>query len=386
MDVSEQAWDALVGSIYDAPSHPAGLAPAFDRLTRCLGAGHAGLVLRAADGEASVPGASGSVDPADSRAYVAHYAAIDPIVPALARARPGGALADHQLVDRAAYERTEFYNDWARPSGHNHGLMLALSGGAAEAGFRAMLLATRPAGTTPFGPAERALLERTAPHLERALLLWHRLAAAEAAGTAGCLALDRIRAAVLIVDASGRLTWANRAGERLLGRGGAIAVGHGGLLRSAAPGATTALLRLVAEVSARRQGAALQLDGPLPGEALSLIATPLPRQPAEAPAGAAPPWARRPLVMLVLLKPACPAPPAQAMNGRLRALHGLTAAEAAVAVLLARGEGLSAVVETLRIGHSTARTHLSRIFAKTGTSRQAELARLVEAMSILEEE
>jgi DNA-binding CsgD family transcriptional regulator len=381
MDVSEQAWDALVGSIYDVPSDPAGFAPVFDRLTHCLGACQAGLVIRAADGEATVPGASTGVLLADTSAYVTHYAAIDPIMPILSRTRPGQALADHQLVDRATYERGEFYNDWALPSGHGHGLMLALSSAGWAPGGGAMVLATRPAGAQPFGPAERALMQRAAPHLARALLLWRRLAAAEAPGAAATLALDRIAAPVLLADAAARLAWANRAGEHLLARGGALSVGRAGLLRGAAPAATTALHRLIAAVAARGEGDALRLGGRMSEEALSLLAVPL--SGAAQPIGA-PPGLPRPLVMLMVPDAARAGSSGRSMEARLRRLHGLTPAEAGVAVLLARGEGLPAVGEALGIGHSTARTHLARIFAKTSTSRQAELARLVEALSVLE--
>ncbi|WP_430515647.1 helix-turn-helix transcriptional regulator, partial [Inquilinus limosus] len=61
----------------------------------------------------------------------------------------------------------------------------------------------------------------------------------------------------------------------------------------------------------------------------------------------------------------------------LRQMFGLTAAEAALAVEIGRGEGLEAAAERLSIARTTARTHLARIFDKTGTGRQAELVRLL---------
>ena len=61
----------------------------------------------------------------------------------------------------------------------------------------------------------------------------------------------------------------------------------------------------------------------------------------------------------------------------LREMFGLTAAEAALAAQISRGDGIQAAAERLSISGNTARTHLSRIFDKTGTSRQAELVRLL---------
>ena len=62
---------------------------------------------------------------------------------------------------------------------------------------------------------------------------------------------------------------------------------------------------------------------------------------------------------------------------QLRQLFDLTAAEAAVAMQLTEGDGLAAVASRLGVSSSTVRTHLTRIFDKTSTHRQAELVRLL---------
>jgi DNA-binding CsgD family transcriptional regulator len=62
---------------------------------------------------------------------------------------------------------------------------------------------------------------------------------------------------------------------------------------------------------------------------------------------------------------------------QIRWLYGLTPAEAAVALAVLRGEGVRAIADGLGISVATARTHLHRIFEKTGTERQAELVRLI---------
>ena len=61
----------------------------------------------------------------------------------------------------------------------------------------------------------------------------------------------------------------------------------------------------------------------------------------------------------------------------LSRLFGLTAAEAAVAQAVAKGLGLQHAVEELGISINTVRTHQKRVFQKTGTSRQAELVKLM---------
>lgn len=64
-------------------------------------------------------------------------------------------------------------------------------------------------------------------------------------------------------------------------------------------------------------------------------------------------------------------------EGMLRAAYGLTAAEERLALLILQGLQLSEAEIVLGIRHSTARTHMKRIYAKTGTRRQVELVRLL---------
>ncbi len=58
-------------------------------------------------------------------------------------------------------------------------------------------------------------------------------------------------------------------------------------------------------------------------------------------------------------------------------LHGLTGGELRVLMALSQGLGGMEVADMLGIGESTIRTHLQHMFSKTGTSRQADLLRLL---------
>jgi len=58
-------------------------------------------------------------------------------------------------------------------------------------------------------------------------------------------------------------------------------------------------------------------------------------------------------------------------------LYGLTCTEAKLAISLARGESLDDYCHANSVTANTARTHLKRVLAKTGTHRQAQLAGLL---------
>ncbi len=61
----------------------------------------------------------------------------------------------------------------------------------------------------------------------------------------------------------------------------------------------------------------------------------------------------------------------------LRSLYNLTNAETRLAIELVYGSTIQEAAKTLLVSITTARSHLQRIFAKTGTSRQPELLRLL---------
>ena len=69
----------------------------------------------------------------------------------------------------------------------------------------------------------------------------------------------------------------------------------------------------------------------------------------------------------------------------LQQLFDLTAAEAKLAQLIACGDSVEEVAQTLNVKMTTARTQLAAVFAKTETRRQAKLVALLSRIAHLEE-
>jgi DNA-binding CsgD family transcriptional regulator len=65
----------------------------------------------------------------------------------------------------------------------------------------------------------------------------------------------------------------------------------------------------------------------------------------------------------------------------LKLAYGLTPREASLAAALGEGQSLEETAERLQMSYQTARTHLRRVLAKTGTSRQAALVWLIERIA-----
>ena len=85
-------------------------------------------------------------------------------------------------------------------------------------------------------------------------------------------------------------------------------------------------------------------------------------------------------VLLLVRDPASATPVA---GSRSIELFGLTHAEARVATTLLGADGPREVAVQLGVGLATVRTHLHRLYDKTGTRRQAELVRLLATLALL---
>ena len=119
----------------------------------------------------------------------------------------------------------------------------------------------------------------------------------------------------------------------------------------------------------------MTLDETQPG--FRLVAVPLKPLRAESFGIALPGAARLGLVMTQ-------APgPAASDASVLVELFGLTPAEADLVQALAADERLAAYAERRGRSLNTVKTHLKAVFAKTGTTRQAELVRLASGLSAL---
>lgn len=183
--------------------------------------------------------------------------------------------------------------------------------------------------------------------------------APDGAALAHLEAIEIMPVAVALVDTRMRVLFANRAARLLLARRDGLGV-RDDCLYGADAHATSTLRRCL--------GGAVCLPRPSGKPPLLVTVVPLRLR-------GAVPVERRPAAALFIADPEAEPPSATSVLGEL---FGLTPAEERVALLVAEGRGLPHVARLLDISHNTARTHLARALEKTGTSHQAELARLVQ--------
>lgn len=309
--------------------------------------------------------------PEDMRTYEAQWAALDPWAtsPGVRRLTPGSVAVGEQLVTHAEMKRTAFYNDFGR----YYDAVRCITGTIEIENRRVSVLSVnRSEKSPPFGPEETARLSELMPHLRRALQIHRRLAGSQVLADGSTTALDLLAHGILLLDTGGRIMFANRAAEEVLGARDGLTVQDKELF-GARVSDTTSLRRAIADAVATSGGEGTGAGGlvllgrPSGRSALRVLVAPVPRR--HVPMGSA-----RAAACVFITDPERSPVPAGA---HVQRVFGLSAAETRVAMALLDGENVDLLAERLCISRNTARTHLRRLFAKTATSRQADLVRVL---------
>jgi DNA-binding CsgD family transcriptional regulator len=209
-------------------------------------------------------------------------------------------------------------------------------------------------------------LAALAPHFARLIRLSNRFAFGQAKGQLDVL--DRLACPAFLIDWKGAVIGRNASADALMGEDLRICRG---MLMAADAGSNRALQDLVLRLRTRGPVRSAAPPGSvfvrrLNRAPLAIEALPVAGLTADAfrPALA---------VLVVTDLDQRPVPSKET----LRAAFGLTVAEARLASRLASGESLDSAANVLGITKETARSQLKAVFAKTGTSRQADLVALL---------
>lgn len=302
----------------------------------------------------------GRLPTAQTELYFSRLAPMDPsnTVQVYGELEKGTITSQH--LDPEDFAQSRFATEWAAPQGI---VDVGFSTLERRGDWAALFGVFRNENDGLGDEDMRHRLSLLAPHMRRAITI------ADTIGRAGREAdtfrgmIDNLATAVLLTDDDGRLVHANHAGEVLTGRRdidrrlGVLRLDRvqmRQMLRHADPSTsanfleTTAGVRMVAHI--------------LPLAAGTRVVTGL--------ASADP-------VAAVFLQPAHFEPPS--IPESLARAFDLTPAELRVALSTLRHDKVAEVAENLGLSEATVKTHLSRIFAKTDSRRQADIVKLVAA-------
>jgi DNA-binding CsgD family transcriptional regulator len=181
---------------------------------------------------------------------------------------------------------------------------------------------------------------------------------------------------MFLVDADGRIVHANASGQALLDERSVLRAGSGKLAAVAADAdrelSQTLALAAGGDVAIGNKGAAVALKA-RDGEHYVAHALPLTSSERRR-AGAGYAATAALFVRKATLEVSSP-------PETIARLYRLTPTELRVLLAVVEVGGVPEVAEALGMGEATVKTHLHRLFAKTETTRQADLVKLVAAFS-----
>ena len=272
-------------------------------------------------------------------------------------------LANHELV------KTEFYHDYLKPQDCFHRLCGIVE---RDGSCLTCLIVHRPRRRSPFTPEDRDAVAQLVPHVGRGLKLQRRLLRYRAENESFLDLLHRLSVATFVVDRHGRLIECNRAGEDLVKQGDGLMLRQG-RLAAASRNEDRQLKRTIGDTvgmaltPARRGGGHVAVSRPSSGGRIVLLVCPI--RPGMTPVTG---W-DEPAAIIVTKDPDSKA---EAGCCTFTSLYGLTPAEARLATHIIGGSGVVEAARRIGISQNTARTHMKRIYAKTGALNQAGLVRL----------
>lgn len=360
----------LVGSIYDCVIAPERWAPTLDQLRGLFNFQNAMLVVHSVYPlEMRMRVTSGI-----SQSYMDRLNDFGPDVQLLwggaehiARLPVYEPLVRSQVVPQATWENNRYYREWVRPQGDFDTVAMHLS---RDPSLNAVLAFGRSLTDGAFLDEELVLLRQLAPHFRRAVTIAGLLENTRAAAATFAAALEISSSAIVLVDAGMRIIHANGAAEAMLKQGDPVVSRGSRLVLSAwAPQELLQSAVAIASQPESRMGSrgigipAYRRNGsPVVVHVLPLLTG---RIGAEARLHAS---------AAVFIAPASQASKISAEA--LGLLFELTPTEARVFELVAAGHSVRETAELLGSAISTVKTHLRRVFDKTGRHRQAELVKL----------
>jgi DNA-binding CsgD family transcriptional regulator len=271
-------------------------------------------------------------------------------------------------IDLAA---TELYTEWLKPQGlaaaWTVGHTICNERGEPMGGFSVF----PREGAPPYAREQFAEADALVPHLRRAVEIHQTVHGAQRVRLALAEAIDRLPTGVLLLDSKRRVVVQNRGAERILAADDGFRIDrHGPSADDARENAT--LQKLIADSIESRAGQEIRSAGfvaisrPSGERAYAVMVTPLLAAPRSAMSDA-----------VVAIFVADPSARYFAGPEALSELYQLTHSEAELVRLLAAGLSLEEAADKRGVSLNTARSHLKHVFAKTDTSRQGELVRLI---------
>lgn len=379
-DVSSDQLSAAIGKIYDSAIDPALWPDALRACCGLIGATLGAINLYDLEDQKKNFTARWGGDPYWIELLQTKYVKLDPFWEIYPTFQVGDVANTATLLKRLGAEEDEirqlpFFTEWAEPAGYRDVAAGVLLRSSTRSGT--FELHTPPTRDL-VGPNELAIAALLNPHMRRAATIGDLLDMRSLATAAFEATLEALSAAVVLVDANSRILYSNQSARTMFSAGDPIQ-SQRCVLAAREMSATTAIRDAITRAALDESelgygGIGVPVRSRDPQTVLHSIAHVLPLK-----SGMLRPGLSLGAAAAVFITPSADSasPPFEA----LAALYDLTPTEARVMIEIASGKNRATAATALGIADSTVKTHLARVFEKTRTSEQPELAKLVASLT-----
>ena len=358
----------LVDSIFDAGLDPSLWNEVVVGIRDFVGGQACGLFSKDSISKFGVTHYYCGADPHYIQLYSETHSKFDPltILP------PHGQIVSiPDLVNFDEYRRGRFYQEWMRPQGSSDAANVVLE----KSNANCPVMMTVLSGRRMVDAGMKHRMSLIVPHASRALLVNRAISAKLTLATALADVLDNLSSGIFLLDSSCRVVHANASGYALAEADDVVRI-VAGQLATSGTGANQALR----EAFAARAESASRAPG---NQAIPLLSSRGERYvahilPLSSVLRNGSERTQDAVGALLLRKVSLGA---QSYGELIARTFDLTPAELRVFLSIVDVGGVPETALALGIAETTVKTHLHRVFAKTGVSRQADLVKLAAGFS-----
>lgn len=363
---------SLIGGIYDAALDPTGWRKVLKQVSAFVGGPSASLFCEDSLTKKGNAYFCWGGHPQFAQLYWEKYIRLNPFSTESVLFPVDEVYSTIDMMPYEQYGRTQFFAEWVQPQGWGDLLSANLEKSATA---RAVLTVPVRAADGPADDERRQRMKVLVPHVRRSLMIGKVIDLSKIEAAALADTLDGLSTAIFLVDAGGQIVHSNASGRVMLTEGAALRAGA--KLVATDPEAQAALHDAFAaaqggDIALGVKGIAVPLTG-RDGNTYVMHVLPL-TSGARRHAGTS--YAA--VAAVFIRKSALDS--AQPFETLAKRFH-LTPAELRVLGSIVEVGGVPEVAPLLGISEATVKTHLRRVFDKTGTGRQADLVKLVAGYS-----
>jgi DNA-binding CsgD family transcriptional regulator/PAS domain-containing protein len=354
----------LIEGIYDAALEPTRWNDVVVGINKFVGGQACGIFSKDSISKSGMTHYYCGADPHYIQLYSDTHSKFDPLA---SLPRFGQVASIPDLVSFDEYRRGRFYQEWLQPQGCIDAANVVLE----KSKSACPVLLTVLSGKRMVDDEMRKRIALIVPHAHRSLMINKAIDLKQSEAATFSDTLDGLNAGIFLVDAQRRIVHANAIGHEILSADDFLRSISGHLVARDSQ-ANQCLRDILACGVAIAENAALTVTAE-DGERYVVHVLPLTSL---ARNGAAP--AVKAVATVFVRKVELDSKSCGALVARA---FGLTPTELRVLLAIVEIGGVPETAEALGIAETTAKTHLHRVFAKTGVSRQADLVKLAAGFS-----